>query len=72
MRLLVNGLALVGAATLAHRFWPRGVTEPPCPPVRPVRDAGPDKQSGISEDDWDIVDEQSDESFPASDPPANY
>lgn len=35
-----------------------------------VRDAGP--QHGIAESDWDLVDEQADESFPASDPPANF
>ena len=72
MRLLVNGLALVGAAALIHRFWPTVAAAPHAAPVRPVRDAGPDSQSGVSRDDWDIVDEQSDESFPASDPPANY
>lgn len=37
-----------------------------------VRDAGPEEQHGVSRQDWDVVDEQSDESFPASDPPGNY
>ena len=33
-----------------------------------VRDAGPQGETAAR--DWDMVDEQSDESFPASDPPA--
>ena len=36
-----------------------------------VRDAGPEEQH-IDAGDWDLVDEQMDESFPASDPPGNY
>lgn len=36
-----------------------------------VRDAGPSEQH-IDDRDWDMVDEQGDESFPASDPPGNY
>lgn len=37
-----------------------------------VRNAGPEEQSGIRNDDWDTVDEQIDGSFPASDPPGSY
>jgi hypothetical protein len=37
----------------------------------PVRPAGP-KDMRDPPKKWDEVDEQNDESFPASDPPANY
>lgn len=37
----------------------------------PVRPAGP-RDMRDPPKRWDKVDEQSDESFPASDPPANY
>lgn len=37
-----------------------------------VRDAGPAELHGVAAEDWDKVDEQSDESFPASDPPGNF
>lgn len=37
-----------------------------------VRDAGPDSMRDKPTHSWSKVDEQSDESFPASDPPANY
>lgn len=38
---------------------------------RPVRPAGP-RDMRDPPKEWDSVDEESDESFPASDPPANY
>jgi len=38
----------------------------------PVRDAGPENMQDQSADDWSRVDEASDQSFPASDPPATY
>ncbi|MEQ8558818.1 MAG: hypothetical protein RIB03_10925 [Henriciella sp.] len=36
-----------------------------------IRPAGP-KEMEDPPETWDEVDEESDESFPASDPPANY
>ena len=37
-----------------------------------VRDAGPESMRDRPRRGWDRVDEQVDESFPASDPPGNY
>ena len=37
-----------------------------------VRDAGKHAMRDQSSDDWSKTDEEIDESFPASDPPANY
>ena len=37
----------------------------------PVRPAGPESMRDPPKN-WDDVDEQADESFPASDPPGNY
>ncbi|WAT17049.1 hypothetical protein OZN62_08870 [Aurantiacibacter sp. MUD11] len=37
-----------------------------------IRDAGPEAMADKPKDTWDMVDEEGDESFPASDPPANY
>ena len=38
----------------------------------PVRDAGPEAMRDPPQRPWTSVDEESDQSFPASDPPANY
>lgn len=37
-----------------------------------VRDAGPSSMRDKPQREWTKADEESDESFPASDPPANY
>ena len=37
-----------------------------------VRDAGPDAMADTPKREWTKEDEASDESFPASDPPATY
>lgn len=36
-----------------------------------IRPAGPEG-AGVDPEEWDIVDEESDESFPASDAPSHY
>jgi len=48
---------------------PKKATPPPKP--KKVRDAGPDAMKNPPKK-WTDVDEASDESFPASDPPAKY
>jgi hypothetical protein len=45
--------------------------KPPAPKPNKVRDAGPDAMKNPPKR-WDPEDESSDESFPASDPPAKY
>ena len=37
-----------------------------------VRNAGPESMADSSKREWTKTDEESDESFPASDPPGNY
>jgi hypothetical protein len=37
-----------------------------------IRDAGPEAMRDSPDREWSAVDEESDESFPASDPPGNY
>lgn len=72
MKGLLKLAVVTGLGVFAFKGWREwmgtGATSPEAP--GPIRDAGP--QQGIAKDDWDKVDEQSDESFPASDPPANY
>lgn len=41
------------------------------PNHKEIRPAGPESMEHPPKN-WDIVDEEGDESFPASDPPANY
>jgi hypothetical protein len=59
--------ALFGrAGDVLHRLIRK---KPSAPFAPPVRDAGPSQMRSPPQD-WDIVDETSDESFPASDPPS--
>ncbi|MDO7833717.1 hypothetical protein Q4610_01540 [Sphingobium sp. HBC34] len=69
---IVTGLGAIAVkgAIKGWREWMGDDMQPAHPADSFIRDAGP--QQGIAPQDWDKVDEQSDESFPASDPPGNY
>ena len=66
--LILLSLGLAGAA-IALR--PRAARAGAAPPIPPVRDAGTGEMV-FKPLGWDLQDETLDQSFPASDPPANY
>lgn len=78
MRGLLRFGAVAGLGYLIYskfRSAPQSAAEDDHGPVGSsgvVRNAGPEGQTGIKNSDWDQVDEQIDESFPASDPPGSY
>lgn len=72
LAILVLGL---GAAAYALRPRPEarrdGASSATKSPYEPVRNAGTEEMENPP-DNWTLADEMSDESFPASDPPATY
>ena len=80
MRMILTLLALgAGAYVLTRRKGsadaPHSAAfadDQPAHGTRPVRDAGPEAMRDPPADAWTGVDEASDQSFPASDPPATY
>ena len=66
--MIASAVVLGAFGALAVRYLTSGSAARAFPHVRP---AGPGAMESPP-DDWDRVDEQLDESFPASDPPGNY
>lgn len=79
MRLILSMLAIGGAAYALLRKSDRRSggnaaysDDQPRESHDDVRDAGPDAMRDQPRRKWTEVDENSDQSFPASDPPGNY
>jgi hypothetical protein len=72
---LLGALGVIGAgAAVSYAFFkrqPAALATAGAKPPPDVRDAGPDAMANPPRR-WDPVDQQADESFPASDPPGNY
>lgn len=68
--LILAGATVAAALLLARRRAKRPVqASRPIPPFGWIRAAGPDGMRDIPQRPWTVVDQASDESFPASDPP---
>lgn len=72
----IGAAALISAGVLAYRALqkrkePREREPLQSHPMRPIRDAGAENMKAPPKR-WSRTDERSDESFPASDPPATY
>lgn len=80
MRMILTMLAVGAAAYAVTRGGARRATtgnaafadDQPSGRGNSVRDAGPEAMRDTPSRPWSQVDQASDESFPASDPPGNY
>ena len=78
--MLLKLLALGAAGYAGYRYWEKNhktghaafAAGQPAGSHTDVRDAGPQAMRDKPQEKWTKADEESDESFPASDPPANY
>ncbi|MEZ5680818.1 MAG: hypothetical protein R3E14_05920 [Erythrobacter sp.] len=73
--MLLKLLALGGLGYAGYKYYEKNQRKPAFAGDQgnvAIRDAGPDAMRDESGHDWNKTDEESDQSFPASDPPANY
>ena len=73
--MLLKLLALGGLGYAGYRYLEKTKSKPAFAGNQGdalIRDAGPEAMRDKPDGNWTKTDEESDESFPASDPPANY
>ncbi len=73
--MLLKLLTLGGLGYAGYRYYEKNKSQPAFSGNQgnaSVRDAGPESMRDSSGRKWTQADEESDQSYPASDPPANY